>query len=57
MRWHCASFWGHLFTDSNSDSVTNAYNRLSKCIAIPIWLARSEDDYAELAAKLLSIGS
>ena len=57
MRWHCASFWGHLFTDSHSDSVTDAYERLSKCIAIPIWLERSEDDYAELAAKLLSLKS
>ena len=55
MRWHCAFFWGHLFSDSRSEDVLDAYERLSKSVAIPIWLNRSVEDYKNLALHLKDI--
>lgn len=55
MRWHCAYFWGHLFQQDKSLAVKEAHAKLQESVAIPIWLARSVDDYQTLASKLRDV--
>ncbi len=51
-NWHCAYFWGHINKKIRNKEVTNCYNRLLKCIAIPILVSRPIIDYKNIASYI-----
>ena len=51
-NWHCAYFWEHINKKIRNKEVTNCYNRLLKCIAIPILVSRPIIDYKNLASYI-----
>jgi len=51
-NWHCAYFWEHVDKKIRNKEVTNCYNRLLKCIAIPILVSRPIIDYKNIASNI-----
>ena len=49
-NWHCAYFWEHIDKKIRNKEVSNCYNRLIKCIAIPILVSRPIIDYKNIAS-------
>ena len=52
MEWHCASFWDHILNLKQINTTLISKKILDNCVAIPIWLKKSVDDYHELGMKL-----
>ena len=51
-NWHCAYFWEHVDKKIRNKEVTNCYNRLLKCVAIPILVSRPILDYKNIASYI-----
>ncbi len=51
-NWHCAYFWEHVDKKIRNKEVTNCYNRLLKCVAIPILVSRPIIDYKNIASYI-----
>ena len=55
MEWHCSYYWSHALNSTQISKSLVTKNILEKCIAIPIWLRKSIEDYEQLARKLLDL--
>ena len=51
-NWHCAYFWKHINKKIRNKEVTNCYNRLLKCVAIPILVSKPIIDYKNIASYI-----
>ena len=51
-NWHCAYFWKHINKKIRNKEVTNCYNRLLRCVAIPILVSRPIIDYKNIASYI-----
>ncbi|MDC3081834.1 aminotransferase class V-fold PLP-dependent enzyme [Paracoccaceae bacterium] len=51
-NWHCAYFWEHINKKIRNKEVTNCYNRLLTCVAIPILVSRPIIDYKNIASYI-----
>ena len=51
-KWHCAYFWEHVDKKIRNKEVTSCYNRLLKCVAIPILVSRPIIDYKNIASDI-----
>ena len=52
VEWHCAAYWHHALDDEQTRRAEDTRERLAKAIAVPIWLRKTEADYAELGQSL-----
>ena len=52
MEWHCTAFWGHALDNKQTEYSHKTKNMLEKAIAIPIWLRKEPEEYAELVKIL-----
>ena len=55
MEWHCSYYWDHALDSIQISKSLLTKKILDRCIAIPIWLNKSENDYENLAKKLLEL--
>jgi 8-amino-3,8-dideoxy-alpha-D-manno-octulosonate transaminase len=53
LEWHCSAFWDHALSARQIEHSNKTKDLLEKAIAIPIWLRKDADAYAELSNKLL----
>ena len=51
-NWHCAYFWEHIDKNIRNKEVKSSYDRLRKCVAIPILVSRSIKDYKNIASGI-----
>ena len=51
-NWHCAYFWEHIDKNIRNKEVKSCYERLLKCVAIPILVSRSIKDYKNIASDI-----
>ena len=51
-NWHCAYFWEHIDKNIRNKEVKSCYDRLLKCVAIPILVSRSIIDYKNIASYI-----
>ena len=51
-NWHCAYFWEHIDKNIRNKEVKSSYDRLRKCVAIPILVSRSVTDYKNIASDI-----
>jgi len=52
MEWHCAAFWDHALDRGTVRHCQKTLKILERCVAIPIWLRRSVEDYRKLGKTL-----
>ena len=55
MEWHCASYWDHILSSNQINEISKSKEILDNCVAIPIWLKKTQSDYSKLGVKLKSI--
>ena len=56
MEWHCSYFWDHALQKKNEIKNSEFTKKiLDNCIAIPIWLRKSEDEYLSLAKTISTV--
>ena len=53
LKWHCSFFWERAVGKTEAQYSKKAYNLLQECIAIPMWLKKSEKEYKFLSKKIL----
>ena len=51
-NWHCEYFWEHIDKNIRNREVKSCYDRLLKCVAIPILVSRSIKDYKNIARDI-----
>ena len=51
-NWHCAYFWEHIDEKIRNKEVRSCYDRLRKCVAIPILVSRPIKDYKDIASDI-----
>ena len=51
-NWHCAYFWKHVDENIRTKEVKDSYQKLLKCVAVPILISRSISDYKNLAKEI-----
>ena len=51
-NWHCAYFWEHIDEKIRNKEVKSCYDRLLKCVAIPILVSRPIKDYKDIASDI-----
>ena len=54
LEWHCSAFWDHALDPDQIKHSQKTRDLLEKTIAIPIWLRKDVNAYAELSKKLFS---
>ncbi len=52
MEWHCSYFWDHALPKKEIINSVSTKKLLDKCVAIPIWLKKSVNEYQALGKKL-----
>ena len=52
MEWHCTAFWDHALSTEQIKHSQRTKELLGKAIAVPVWLRKDPDAYAELSNKL-----
>ena len=55
MRWHCSNFWDHALEKDQIENSKKTYKTLQNCIAIPILISVSKEDYLKLAEDINNI--
>ena len=55
MEWHCSYFWDHALQENEIKNSEFTKKILDNCIAIPIWLRKSEDEYLSLAKTISTV--
>ena len=57
IKWHCSSYWSHIFNKKEINKMKPTLTILKESIAIPILLKKSLLDYEKLANNILKIYS
>ena len=55
MEWHCTAFWNHALSAEQVTRSLKTKSVLESCVAIPIWLRKSADNYKRLGTLLNNI--
>ena len=57
IKWHCSSYWSHIFKKKEINEMKPTLKVLKESIAIPILLKKNLEDYKKLAKKILKVYS
>jgi 8-amino-3,8-dideoxy-alpha-D-manno-octulosonate transaminase len=52
LRWHCFYYWDHIIDKKEKEHIKKSKNILNKCIAIPILLEKTEEEYLKCSEKI-----
>ena len=55
IRWHCSSYWSHIFNKEDINQMKPTLKILKRSIAIPILLKKNLKDYKSLAENILKV--
>ena len=57
IKWHCSSYWSHIFKKKEINEMKPTLKILKKSIAIPILLKKNLKDYKRLAESIMEVYS
>ena len=57
IKWHCSSYWSHIFNKKEINKMNPTLAILQESIAIPVLLKKNLLDYEKLANNILKIYS
>ena len=52
IKWHCASYWKHIFNNKEIKRINYSLKLLKKAIALPIFFKKTVSFYKKLAKEI-----